>query len=57
MIWVALYNHKHGTNVYLFDHEPGEKEVIDDINKSGDEWEGEEEDESIDIRGPFDNPK
>jgi len=52
-VWVALWHHRHGTDVSVFNHEPDEQEAIMVFEAAGGEYEPEREDEYIEIRGPL----
>ncbi len=52
VVWVALWHHRHGTDVSVFDHEPEEEEAIIAFEDAGGEYEP-ERDEYIEIRGPL----
>jgi len=50
MVYVALWHHRHGVDVFLFNNAVDESEVVQTIVESGGEWEGNErEDEWIEI--------
>lgn len=54
-VWVIQYYHRHGVDAWPWFglKEPSEAEVIETLA----DWEGEEADEWIEIRGPFEVPK
>lgn len=59
-LWIAVYHHRFGTDVFPFFLEPNE-ELTDEMvisEKIGDEWEGDErEDEWLEHYGPYSCPR
>jgi len=53
-VWVALWSHRHGTDVAVFDHEATEEEAIAVFSEaSGEDYEGAASGEYVEIRGPL----
>ena len=51
-VWVGIHHHKHGLDLFVFDWEPDEDEIISRIADSGSTFEKNEDYEYIEIRGP-----
>jgi len=51
-VWVAEHHHKHGLDIFVFDYEPTEEEVIKLIEAEGSSFEPNEDYEYLDINGP-----
>lgn len=58
MIWIVIYNHKHGTDVWPVSKPMTDAEIIADLRAEGD-W-GDDEDGShlayVECRGPYEVP-
>jgi hypothetical protein len=48
-VWIVIYEHRHGIDVFPWNRCPTEEEVISTLE----DWEP-DRDETIDIRGPYD---